>query len=69
MTDQEIVARRSLVGVFSMRSFQPSAGVVIDESLNLVALLRELERLREQVRIAELARSLRVDRRKRTRIA
>ena len=51
-----------------MRSFQPSAGVVIDESLNLVALLRELERLREQVRIAELARSLRVDRRKRTRI-
>jgi len=51
-----------------MRSFQPSAGVVIDESLNLVALLRELERLREQVRIAELARSQRVDRRKRTRI-
>jgi hypothetical protein len=51
-----------------MRSFQPSAGAVIDESLNLVALLRELERLREQVRIAELARSLRVDRRKRTRI-
>jgi len=39
-----------------MRSFQPSAAVVIDESLNLVALLRELERLREQVRIAELAR-------------
>jgi hypothetical protein len=36
--------------------------------LNLVALLRELERLREQVRKAELARSLRVDRRKRTRI-
>jgi hypothetical protein len=58
----------SLVGVFSMRSFQPSAGAVIDESLNLVALLRELERLREQVRKAELARSLRVDRRKRTRI-
>jgi hypothetical protein len=52
-----------------MRSFQPSAAAVIDESLNLVALLRELERLREQVRIAELARSLRVDRRKRTRIA
>jgi hypothetical protein len=51
-----------------MRSFQPSAAVVIDESLNLVALLRELERLREQVRIAELARSLPVDRRKRTRI-
>ena len=51
-----------------MRSFQPSAASVIDESLNLVALLRELERLREQVRKAELARSLRVDRRKRTRI-
>ena len=53
---------------FSMRSFQLSAAAVIDENLNLVALLRELERLREQVRIAELARSLRVDRRKRTRI-
>ena len=51
-----------------MRSFQPSAASVIDESLNLIALLRELERLREQVRKAELARSLRVDRRKRTRI-
>ena len=48
-----------------MRSLQRT---VIDESLNLVALLRELERLREQVRKAELARSLRVDRRKRTRI-
>ena len=31
-----------------MRSFQPSAAAVIDERLNLVALLRELERLREQ---------------------
>ena len=51
-----------------MRSFQPSAASVIAQSLNLVALLRELERLREQVRKAELARSLRVDRRKRTRI-
>ena len=49
-----------------MRSFQPSAASVIDQSLNLVALLRELERLREQVRKAELARSLRVDRGKRT---
>jgi hypothetical protein len=38
-----------------MQSFRPSATAVIDESLNLVALLRELERLREQVRIAELA--------------
>jgi hypothetical protein len=51
-----------------MRSFQPSAAAAIGGSLNLVALLRELERLREQVRIAELARSLRVDRRKRPRI-
>ncbi len=51
-----------------MRSFQPSAAAVIDERLNLVALLRELERLREQVRKAELARSPRVDRRKRARI-
>jgi hypothetical protein len=51
-----------------MGSFQQSAAVVIDARLNLVALLRELERLREQVRIAELARSPRVDRRKRTRI-
>jgi hypothetical protein len=51
-----------------MRSFQPSAAAVIDETLNLVALLCELKRLREQVRKAELARSLRVDRRKRTRI-
>ena len=32
-----------------MRSFQPSGAAVIDESLNLVTLLRELERLREQV--------------------
>jgi hypothetical protein len=39
-----------------MRSFQPSAAAVIDERLNLVALLRELERLREQVRKAELPR-------------
>jgi hypothetical protein len=53
---------------FSMSSFQQSAAAVIDQRLNLVAQLRELERLREQVRKAELARSLRVDRRKRTRI-
>jgi len=53
---------------FSMSSLQQSATAVIDERLNLVAQLRELERLREQVRKAELARSLRVDRRKRTRI-
>jgi hypothetical protein len=50
-----------------MLSFQPSAAAVIDESLNLFAQLRELERLREQVRKAELARSPRADRRKRTR--
>jgi hypothetical protein len=53
---------------FSMSSLQQSATAVIDERLNLVAQLRELERLREQVRKAELARSQRVDRRKRTRI-
>ena len=38
-----------------MLSFQPSAAAVIDESLNLVAQLRELERLRERVMKAELA--------------
>jgi len=64
---ESVVPRRSHVG-FAMSTFQQSAAAVIDESLNLVALLRELERLREQVRIAELARSQRVDRRKRTRI-
>jgi len=53
---------------FAMSAFQQSAAAVIDQRLNLVALFRELEQLREQVRIAELARSLRVDRRKRTRI-
>ena len=51
-----------------MSSFQQSAAALIDERLNLIALLRELERLREQVRKAELARSPRVDRRKRTRV-
>ena len=50
-----------------MSSFQQIAAALIDERLNLVVLLRELERLREQVRKAELARSPRVDRRKRTR--
>jgi hypothetical protein len=51
-----------------MSSFQQSAAALIDERLNLIALLRELERLRERVRKAELARWPRVDRRKRTRI-
>jgi hypothetical protein len=51
-----------------MSSFQQSAAAVIDERLNLVVLLVELERLREQVRQAELARSPRMDRRKRMRI-
>jgi hypothetical protein len=52
-----------------MSSFQQSAAGVIEERLNLVALLRELEGLRERVRKAELAlRSRRADRRKRTRI-
>jgi hypothetical protein len=50
-----------------MSYFQRSAAAVIDERLNLVALLVELERLREQVRKAELARTRRVDRRKRVR--
>ena len=47
-----------------MSSFQQRAAALIDERLNLIALLRELERLREQVRKAELARSPRVDHRK-----
>jgi len=51
-----------------MSSFQQSAAALIDERLNLIALLCELERLRERVRKAELARCPRVDRRKRTRI-
>ena len=41
---KSVVPRRSLVGVFNA-FFQPSAAAVIDERLNLVALLRELERL------------------------
>jgi hypothetical protein len=53
---------------FAMSSFRQSAAAVLNQRLNLVALLREVEQLREQVRKAELARSLRVDRRKRTRI-
>ena len=48
-----------------MSSFQQSVAAVIEERLNLVALLVELERLRDQVRTAELTRSPRVDRRKR----
>jgi hypothetical protein len=52
-----------------MRSFQQSAAALIDERLNFIALLRELEELRERVRKAELAlRSRRVERRKRTHI-
>jgi hypothetical protein len=50
-----------------MSSFQQSAAAVIEERLNLVALLVELERLRE-VRTAELARSPRMDRRKRAQV-
>ena len=53
---KSVVPRRSLVGVFNAFFSAERAGVVIDESLNLVALLRELERLREQVRKAELPR-------------
>ena len=49
-----------------MSSFQQSAAAVIDARLNLLALLRELERLRGQVKKAELIRSPRVDRRKTT---
>jgi hypothetical protein len=50
-----------------MSCFQRSDAAVIDKRLNLVALLVELERLREQVRKAEQARTRRVDRRKRVR--
>jgi hypothetical protein len=50
-----------------MSSFQQSAAATIDERLNLLAQLCELERLREQVRKAELARrSLRVPYRRST---
>jgi hypothetical protein len=51
-----------------MSSFQQSAAAVIEERLNLVALLVELERLRDQVRTAEPARSPRMDRRKRAQV-
>jgi hypothetical protein len=51
-----------------MSSFQQSAAAVIEERLNLVALLVELERPRDQVRTAELARSQRMDRRKRAQV-
>jgi hypothetical protein len=43
-----------------MSSFEQSAAAVIDKRLILVAQLSELERLREQVRKAEQARSPRV---------
>jgi hypothetical protein len=49
-----------------MSSFQRLA--VTDASANLIVQLRELNELRERVRKAELARSPRVDSRKRTRI-
>ncbi len=52
-----------------MSSLQRYIAAVTDETSGLVAQLRELERLREQVRKAELARrSRQIDRRKRTRI-
>jgi hypothetical protein len=51
-----------------MRPFQPRAAAFINQRLNIVAMFRELEQLREHVRIAELARSLRVNRRKRRRL-
>jgi hypothetical protein len=50
-----------------MSSFQRLAAVT-DASANLIAQLRELNELRERLRKAELARSPRVDRRRRTRI-
>ena len=52
-----------------MSSLQQRIAAVADETSGLVAQLRELERLREQVRKEELARrSRQIDRRKRTRI-
>jgi hypothetical protein len=51
-----------------MRSLQRLPAIT-DTTANLIAQLRELEKLRERVRKAELAqRSQRIDRRKRTRI-
>jgi hypothetical protein len=46
-----------------MSSFQRLAAVT-DATANLIVQLRELNELRERVRKAELARSPRVDRRK-----
>jgi hypothetical protein len=69
LTESVVPRTPFLVSWSSMSSFQQSAAALIDERLNLIALLRELNQLREQVRKAELAlRSRRVDRRKRTRI-
>ena len=51
-----------------MRSFRAERCSLYQPEIDLVAMFRELEQLREQVRIAELARSLRADRRKRTHI-
>jgi hypothetical protein len=52
-----------------MGSLREHVAAVTDKRSNLVAQLRELERLREQVKKAELARkSQQTDRRKRTRI-
>jgi hypothetical protein len=52
-----------------MISLQWRLETVTDTTANLIAQLRELERLRERVRKAELARrSRRADRRKRARI-
>jgi len=51
-----------------MSALQQRAAAVIDEGSNLAAQFRELERLREQVRTAELARSRQVDHRRRRRI-
>jgi hypothetical protein len=41
-----------------MRSFQWRLEAVTDTTANLIAQLRELERLRERVRKAELAREI-----------
>jgi hypothetical protein len=57
------------VGVSPMRSLERRLAAFTDSTANLIAQLRELDRLRERVRKAELTRrSPQVDRRKRTRI-
>jgi hypothetical protein len=54
---------------FQVSSLEQHNAAVTDETSGLVAQLRELERLREQVRKAELAwRWWQIDRRKRKRI-